>query len=494
MRVRIVDMPEMKAAVIRSEMGGEYTRVAWRRIRELLDGCAAVGGEDYGLVFVPEWQWATGVRELWTGVEVSGFEELPDGVETITIPARTYAKLTVRGDIGGLDEAYGHLSRWFEREGIERDVSEGSFGFEANRLKPVNPFDIPRSELSFVDYDIYAPIAPGQAIETDRFPHIEDFAIEAQPARRVVGVERFVRQQEGEHPLTAIPAIWEEFRRLSAGWQDIRACGESFGLFSYAPPFEAGQNFSYLACVEVKEDDRVPIPAGMTERFIPAGECAVVTYRGALSGILEAWSFFHGSWRSRQSEYAAVDEFEYERYDGRFAGADNAESVIELHFPVVRAEQPAPLTDKRVYDAKGGFELQDLRNAKVHMACFRGAEFHGVDMRDASLVHVNFVNSRWEHIYFSNVHIRHAQLGGTVFEHVQRPQAAASRFEEEPGTDGWVNVEPVVFRDSDLSRAVFENCELNGVDIRGCRLEGMTIDGIPVTELLAGYAAAKRGV
>ncbi|QHW31042.1 hypothetical protein GZH47_09355 [Paenibacillus rhizovicinus] len=492
MRVRIVDMPEMKAAVIRSEMNGKSTRDAWHRNRELLEGHSAVKNKDYGLVFIPEWQWATGVRELWTGVEVSGFEGLPADLETITIPARTYAKLTVRGDIGGLDEAYGFLSQWFEREGIERDVSEGSFGFEANRLKPVNPFDIPRSEIKFVDYDIYAPIKSGQAVEADRFPRIESFEMKALPARRVVGIERFVRQQEGENPQTVIPAIWEEFHRLSNGWKDIRACGESYGLFTYEPPFGAGQNFLYLACVEAAEDDHAPVPEGMTERFIPANEFAVVAYRGPLSCIHEAWGFFHGSWRSQQSEFEVVDAFEYERYDARFIGPDSEESVIELHFPVVRAERAAPLTDKRVFDEKGGFELQDLRNAKVHMACFKGAEFHGVDMRDASLVHVNFVNSAWEHIYFSNVHIRHTQLGGTVFEHIARPQADVSRFEEEAGTDGWVNVEPVVFRDSDLSRAVFDNCELNGVDIRGCRLEGMTIDGIPVTELLAGYRAAKK--
>ncbi|WP_201755277.1 pentapeptide repeat-containing protein [Paenibacillus glycinis] len=104
---------------------------------------------------------------------------------------------------------------------------------------------------------------------------------------------------------------------------------------------------------------------------------------------------------------------------------------------------------------------------------------------------MNFVNAEWEHIYFSNVHVNHIQLGGTVFDNIKRPDAQRSRLDEEPGTDGWVNVEPVVFRNSDLGGAVFDNCALNGVDIRGCRMDGMTIDGIPVAELLAAYAAAK---
>lgn len=37
-----------------------------------------------------------------------------------------------------------------------------------------------------------------------------------------------------------------------------------------------------------------------------------------------------------------------------------------------------PLTDKKVIDAKKGFELQDLRNEKLHMTSLTGAEFHVV--------------------------------------------------------------------------------------------------------------------
>ncbi|GGG15233.1 pentapeptide repeat-containing protein [Paenibacillus abyssi] len=149
------------------------------------------------------------------------------------------------------------------------------------------------------------------------------------------------------------------------------------------------------------------------------------------------------------------------------------------------------LTDKKVYDNKSGFELQDLRDENIHMVCFKGADFHGVDMRDTSLTHVNFVNSRWEHIYFSNVHINMAQLGGTVFENIVRPDAPESHFSEEPGTDGWVNVEPVTFKRSDLSTAIFENCELVNVDIRNCNIDGLCIDGILIKDLLEQYHKAK---
>lgn len=145
------------------------------------------------------------------------------------------------------------------------------------------------------------------------------------------------------------------------------------------------------------------------------------------------------------------------------------------------------LTEKKVYDAKGGFELADLRDEKLHMVSLKGAELHGVDARDTSLVHVNFVGSKWNHIYFSNVHIHETQLGGTVFENIRRPDAPASRLDEEPGTDGWVNVEPVRFKTSDLSTAVFEECDLSGADFRDCKVDTMRINGIPVGELLKLY-------
>ena len=77
--------------------------------------------------------------------------------------------------------------------------------------------------------------------------------------------------------------------------------------------------------------------------------------------------------------------------------------------------------------------------------------------------------------------------GGTVFENVKRPNAAVSSFEEEAGTSGWVNVEPVTFLNSDLSTAIFENCDLIDVDIRNCRTDGMRINGVLVQDLLDHY-------
>jgi uncharacterized protein YjbI with pentapeptide repeats len=145
------------------------------------------------------------------------------------------------------------------------------------------------------------------------------------------------------------------------------------------------------------------------------------------------------------------------------------------------------LTEKKIMDSKNGLELEDLMNEKLHMLCLKGAELHEIDARNTTLEHVNFVDSKWQHIYFSNVHVNMIQMGGTLFENIIRPTAAQSQLSEEPGTDGWINVEPVQFRRSDLSQAVFEDCNLNDVELKNCNIDGLKINGISIKEVLEQY-------
>ncbi|MDF2837170.1 MAG: pentapeptide repeat-containing protein, partial [Paenibacillus sp.] len=338
---------------------------------------------------------------------------------------------------------------------------------------------------------VYAPIQSFVS-DQERFPLIAGAEIKRSSARTIVGVERLVKQAAGENPLTAIPTLWAEMEPL---WNKIAGVAdgnsERIGIFSYDPPFGPGQNFRYLAGVEVATDGVPAIPTGMTARTLPEFDILVVAFNGPLSEIGQAWDFFHEHWR-QQSGYEAIDDMEYERWASGFPSRNDVDEVVamELHFPIrLKGTRALSLTAARSYDAKLGAELQDLRYARIQMANFKGAELHGIDMRNTSFQHANFVNATWRHIYFSNVFVDSIQLGGTVFENIKRPNPAESSFEEEAGTDGWINAEPVAFRNSDLSEAVFENCDLSKVRISACRLEGMTIDGIPVDALMKAYQA-----
>jgi predicted transcriptional regulator YdeE len=486
--ISIVETAPLHLVVIRTERSGSEVRRAWRLVQELMKGHPAVSNEEYGIVVIPEWQWPTEVTTLWTGIEVASFENLPEGLEIITIPGRRFAKTTVKGNREHMEQAYGSLNEWFKAEGYERDYHEGSYGYEANRIQPVNPFDIPADTIDVFDYDIYAPIKEVTKVDPERFPAIVKIEVRADKARMIAGLEAFV-QQTVTSPQPIIGQLWQDFMQRIEDISDRTDNPRSYGLLSYAPPFGPGQDFTYLAGVEV--EGSASLPEGLTKRVLPERLVAVVTFQGFAKDLLQAWNVFHQGWLNN-SGYEAIDDYDYEVYDERFHGIDNVESVMEIHFPIRIKDKSHLLTDKKVHDSKLGFDLQDLRGVKVHMANFRGAEFHGVDLRDVSFEHTNFVNSKWEHIYFSNVHVNMAQWGGTVFENIKRPDAVGSDFTEEPGTAGWVNLEPVTFLNSDLSTALFDNCKLNGVELRNCRMDGMTINGIPVQDLLDSYERVRR--
>jgi predicted transcriptional regulator YdeE len=133
--------------VLRIPRDGKRVREAWTEVAELLDGNPAVADREHGYVFIPEWQWATEITALWVGMIVHNFDALPDELETVTVPAKRFAKLTVRGDCRRMDETCGYLFKWFRNGPYEKDVSEGFLGYEMNRLHPVNPFEIHADEI-----------------------------------------------------------------------------------------------------------------------------------------------------------------------------------------------------------------------------------------------------------------------------------------------------------------------------------------------------------
>ncbi|MEF3311378.1 GyrI-like domain-containing protein [Paenibacillus sp. GYB004] len=154
----VVERPEMKAIVLRTIANQRDVRQAWKAVEAAMKGHADRLHTDEGLVFIPEWQWATKVETLWVGVEAGSLDRIPEGFETITIPAKPYAKTTVRGDRSQMDQTYDSLWKWFKNGDFERDMTEGSYGYEMNRLTPVNPFHIPADVIDYFDFDIYAPI------------------------------------------------------------------------------------------------------------------------------------------------------------------------------------------------------------------------------------------------------------------------------------------------------------------------------------------------
>ncbi|UVI27540.1 GyrI-like domain-containing protein [Paenibacillus spongiae] len=156
--ITVVERPEMNAIVLKTIRNGRDVREAWREIEQVMTDHPDRLHKDQGLVFIPEWQWTTSIETLWVGVEVASLEHIPQGFETMSIPARKFARTTVRGDRTRMDHTYDALWKWFDTEGYKRDMTESSYGYELNRLSPVNPFHIPADKINDFDFDIYAPI------------------------------------------------------------------------------------------------------------------------------------------------------------------------------------------------------------------------------------------------------------------------------------------------------------------------------------------------
>ena len=155
MKVTIKERDEFKAVVLKAKMGGQDVRRAWK---EMQSKDFKWINHELGYVFIPEWQWSTGVKDLWVGVEVNSFTQEHEEFEQFSLPKRKYATIKVKGDRKQLDQTYLYLDEWFKESEYERDYSQGSYGFEANQLNPINPFDIPADEINYFDFEIYAPI------------------------------------------------------------------------------------------------------------------------------------------------------------------------------------------------------------------------------------------------------------------------------------------------------------------------------------------------
>ncbi|WP_342416468.1 GyrI-like domain-containing protein [Paenibacillus sp. FSL R10-2782] len=80
--------------------------------------------------------------------------EIPASFEHVEVPEREYAVTRFQGDRERLNTIYDDLFDWLDHNGYERNTAEGVYWIESNRLKPVNPFDIPSEEIQNFDYDI----------------------------------------------------------------------------------------------------------------------------------------------------------------------------------------------------------------------------------------------------------------------------------------------------------------------------------------------------
>lgn len=158
--MEIVALGELKLVAIkvvgrRSELS-ERVPVAWVDLVNRLDAIAHKVDPDLFYGIFPEAHQANdgenGIHTYWVGTEVSQFGTLLPGMESLTIPAQSYAMATVRGGHDQIVTTYTELFGQLRAQGLATNL--GSYGFERydQRRAPVTP------PYERFDYDIFKPL------------------------------------------------------------------------------------------------------------------------------------------------------------------------------------------------------------------------------------------------------------------------------------------------------------------------------------------------
>jgi predicted transcriptional regulator YdeE/catechol 2,3-dioxygenase-like lactoylglutathione lyase family enzyme len=149
-----------------------------------------------------------------------------------------------------------------------------------------------------------------------------------------------IRFDPGEQAKPSDNEIGKLWHRFNERVPEIgQVVGGAYGLSLFDNCEGIGKPFDYLASVGVSHIEDVP--DGMTSKSIPGGTYVVLTRKGTIDEIGEAYRYLHGQWLPA-SGYEPAGGAEFEYYDERYLGNFDPESVMELWLPI-RPSQEAPV-------------------------------------------------------------------------------------------------------------------------------------------------------
>ncbi|WP_255991071.1 GNAT family N-acetyltransferase [Chitinolyticbacter albus] len=171
----------------------------------------------------------------------------------------------------------------------------------------------------------------------------------------------------------------------------------------------------------------------------------------------------------------------YQRNGYEIAGMDDDEYYLVKHLP----QRNDVADDLRRARRHRGSEMAEHDFYEVDMArsSFSNSNLAGVraqnsDLRGLFISNCNASELEIGNARFDNSVLRHVSIGGVRFEHCNQ---------------GWFGERrPLYFAHSDLAGSELVGCDLTNVRLAQCQTEGLTIDGIPLSELLAAYAAQQH--
>ncbi|WP_230969085.1 GyrI-like domain-containing protein [Nitrogeniibacter aestuarii] len=148
----------------------------------------------------------------------------------------------------------------------------------------------------------------------------------------VVGMQTFGNPSDG-----SFPNMWSALFNFEGSIPNITNDTVSYGIETYTKEHHTQGKWFYMAGRQVEDLSNVPVQ--MSAKHIPPNKYAVFEYKGSITARLgEQFQYIYKDWLP-ESGYELAGPFDFEKYDARFLGSDNENSVFEIYIPIKAKEK-----------------------------------------------------------------------------------------------------------------------------------------------------------
>jgi AraC family transcriptional regulator len=160
--------------------------------------------------------------------------------------------------------------------------------------------------------------------------NIPEPRIEQIPALKAVGLSMLVDMKND--PGTQIPPLWEMYGKYNPIPNAVQPW-VALGIQTYPADFMTNLKWFYTAAALVTSLDNIPV--GCVAKSLPANTYAIFTHKGPLPGKLgETFQHIYRTWLPK-SPYKQAAPYDFERYDARFKGVNDPDTLLEICLPIV---------------------------------------------------------------------------------------------------------------------------------------------------------------
>ncbi len=148
-------------------------------------------------------------------------------------------------------------------------------------------------------------------------------------AFKVIGMNTYTDFLNGNQKEFA--ATWERFCPYMKEVKMTVDPTIAYGISFYPPDWTPKSKWDYMAAVEVKDFNDIPIT--MLGKTIPANKYVVFTHKGPVKDLYKIYYYIYTKWFP-ESNYEKVPGYDFELYDERFKDGKSADSEVDIYIPV----------------------------------------------------------------------------------------------------------------------------------------------------------------